>query len=500
MAVEFAPQAAVARFAGPEEFALTGNYTLLPFRFARLPAAPNKVLLTTETGEFTFVPCELLAPLVAGTLPTNSPYYRELTAKSIISCEAGLAITMRRLASQYRSKKAFVFEGPTLFLFVVTLRCDHSCHYCQVSRQSHDAVAFDMTEEMALAAVDRIFESPNPTITVEFQGGEPLLAFPRIQQIIQEINRRLEGSDKRVSFSMTSTLHHATPDVLEFLKDHSVSISTSLDGPASVHDRHRPNGTHDSHAKTLQAIERARAVLGADAISALTTITRAALDQPEAIVDSYVDAGFRTIFLRPLSPFGFAVRTEAKTGYPMSAFVAFYERALAHILRLNARGVRIAESYASTLLTQILTPYAPSYVDLRSPQGAGGGVLVFNYDGDVYPSDEARMLAETGDKSLRLGTVYTDYNELVSSPAVRVLLEAGIAETQPACSDCAYLPYCGADPVASLARTGAPVGHTLTSAHCRRHMGLFDLIFRHLAAGDETVMRLFASWVRPQRA
>jgi hypothetical protein len=75
------------------------------------------------------------------------------------------------------------------------------------------------------------------------------------------------------------------------------------------------------------------------------------------------------------------------------------------------------------------------------------------------------MLAETGNASLRLGSVTTPFNELMSSPVLRLLLEAGIAETQPGCSDCAYFPYCGADPVATIARTGAPIGHTFSSAH-----------------------------------
>lgn len=45
----------------------------------------------------------------------------------------------------------------------------------------------------------------------------------------------------------------------------------------------------------------------------------------------------------------------------------------------------------------------------------------------------------------------------MASPVLRLLLEAGIAETQPGCSDCAYLPYCGVDPVATIARTSAPI-------------------------------------------
>jgi len=36
---------------------------------------------------------------------------------------------------------------------VVSLRCEHSCPYCQVSRQSEDRSAFDMTEQTAEKAL-----------------------------------------------------------------------------------------------------------------------------------------------------------------------------------------------------------------------------------------------------------------------------------------------------------------------------------------------------------
>lgn len=487
---EFLPKAAYSPAAG---------YTLLPFRFRHLNDGSGRALVTSETGEFIGLPSDLLTPLVSGQLAPDDPHHLELTAKGIITSDEGLAITVRRLASQYRSRKSFIFEGPSLFLFVVTLRCDHSCHYCQVSRRAETAAGFDMSEADALAAIDRLYEAPTKNITVEFQGGEPLLAFDRVRQIVLEISRRQPASGKRITFSMTTTLHHATPEMLEFLKQYDFAVSTSLDGPREIHNRHRPISSRDSHAKTIEAIERARLTLGNDSICALTTVTREALKHPEAIVDSYVAAGFKSIFLRPLSPFGFATRSEGKIGYPMKDFVAFYAGALEYMLALNARGIEISEAYASILLAHILTPHSTGYVDLRSPQGAGSGALVFNYDGRVYPSDEARMLAETGNASLRLGEVNTPYDELMASPVQRLLLEAGIAETQPGCSDCAYLPYCGVDPVATIARIGAPIGPMLGSAHCQRHMGLFDVLFEYLLAGDAQTVEILHSWVPSRR-
>jgi uncharacterized protein len=60
----------------------------------------------------------------------------------------------------------------------------------------------------------------------------------------------------------------------------------------------------------------------------------------------------------------------------------------------------------SRLLKKMLTNADPGYVDLTSPAGIGIGALVYNYDGDIYASDEGRMLAEMGDRTFRLGNVH----------------------------------------------------------------------------------------------
>jgi hypothetical protein len=104
---------------------------------------------------------------------------------------------------------------------------------------------------------------------------------------------------------------------------------------------------------------------------------------PEQLVDTYLELGFRSLFLRPMSPHGFAGKTRRSIGYDMNEFVAFYEKVLAYLLKLNANGIEITEVYSSILLRHILTPFVSNYVDLRSPAGAGFAVLVYNYDGQV---------------------------------------------------------------------------------------------------------------------
>jgi His-Xaa-Ser system radical SAM maturase HxsB len=468
-------------------------YTLLPFRFARLPHTNDKVLVTSEAGEFAVLENDAFARLaIAQTLPDEIA--DTLEAIQVIERGDASQLAARLLATKLRTRKSFLRGGPSLHIFVVTLRCDHSCKYCQVSRQMEDASRFDMSAETAAGAVDRLFDAPAQDLTVEFQGGEPLLAFDRIRLIVDLIESRNLHENRRLTFSITTTLHHVSDEILDFMRTHRFQVSTSLDGPATVHDANRPVPSRNSHALTLDGIARARLVLGVESISALTTLTAESLKHPEAIIDEYVRLGFRSIFLRPLSQFGFAAKAGKRLGYQVDQYLTFYERALNYILTLNAQGIEIAEVYASLLLRSILTPFPTGYVDLRSPVGPGLGTFVYNYEGGVYASDEGRMLAEMGDHALRLGSVHDSYRDLVNSEAMHLLAGSGLAESLPGCSDCAFVHYCGPDPAGSLSVFGEPVGHRAFSAHCKRHTGLFNILFRKLSEGDPLTIRVFNEW------
>lgn len=462
-------------------------------RSTDLDPAGNRVLLSNDLGDYAVLDRPTHASALAGRLDNTHPRYRDLEARSLLDDRPpGQRHDFEKAA--YATRKAFALEGPSLHIFVVTLRCDHSCQYCQVSRAAVNAQGFDMSVEDATDAVARVFESPSDHLTIEFQGGEPALRFDRVREIVAMALARNVEAQKRLTFSMVSTLHHLTDADLEFCRDHGIRLSTSIDGPADLHDAHRPNPTRDSWTRTITALRRAQAIMGEDAVSALPTLTRRALADPRRLIDHYRELGFPSIFLRPISPYGFARKTRRAIGYEMSEFIAFYEEALDYILELNAAGEPFEETYASILLRHILTPFHSGYVDLRSPAGAGLGVLVYNYDGQVYPADEARMAAETGDTRFSLGRVSQPFYELMSSPAMRWLATGSVAENLPGCSTCAFVPFCGADPVYHATVQGDPVGDRETSDFCLKHKSLFTLLFNRLADADQATLSTFTAW------
>ena len=83
-----------------------------------------------------------------------------------------------------------------------------------------------MSEDTAMHALRIALAAPAPTIKIEFQGGEPLLNFPRIQQIV-EAARRDAPDGKKLEFVIASNSGASDRRSTGFL-------SIQLDPPVNV--------------------------------------------------------------------------------------------------------------------------------------------------------------------------------------------------------------------------------------------------------------------------
>lgn len=470
------------------------HYELLPFRFIRLDT--QRYVVVNEVGEWQVLERAQLEALVRKTLPQRTPLYYSLKSKHFIQdLDSNVALDL--LALKVRTKRHRAAEFTSLNMFVVTLRCNHSCHYCQVSRQSEDRSAFDMTIPMANKALDFTFRSPATTVKIEFQGGEPLLNFELVDYIVREAKRRNVEERKSLAFVIATNLSVLNDHILDFCREHDVFISTSLDGPEDLHNANRPNGGNSSYQLTLEGIKRVREALGKEKVSALMTTTKTSLPRVTEIIDEYIKQGFGGIFLRSLSPYGFAIKTKYFDDYDALQWLDFYRKGLDYIIDLNKRGVFFVEYYTSLVLQKMLTPYGTGFVNLQSPAGMGISGIVYNYNGEVYPSDEARMKAEMGDKIFCMGNLLTDsYEEVMLSPSLLTPLQESVAESVPMCEECAFLPYCGSDPDYHYAAQHDFVGHKALSGFCKKHMGVFRYILQKMEDDVEArkILEKWAPW------
>lgn len=472
----------------------SNQYFLLPFRFLKINDIHE--ILVNDIGDFVITPIGTTKKIVNRTFSKNEniELYYDLISNFIIS-ESEKPELLPIIEARYRTKKSFLDNFTSLHIFVITLRCEHTCHYCQVSRVTENKDQFDMSYSDIDEGINLMMQSPNSNVTMEFQGGEALLAFDKIVYAINAAKEKAKNYDKKITFVICTNLAPITDEIIDFIKMNDILVSTSLDGPAFIHNKNRRRPGNNSYEITIDGINRCKDQLDDDRISALMTTTALSLQYPEEIIDEYIKQDFKNIFLRPISPYGFAKYNPTKNHYFIEEFLDFYKKGLNYILELNKNGQYIVEDYASIILKKIFTPFPVGYVDLQSPAGLINSVIVFNYDGHVYATDEARMLAENKDYTFQLGKLgVNSYNEIFYGDTALKISDIFTNESLAGCSECAFQTYCGADPVLNHATQGDMYGFRPSSIFCKKNMEIIRYLF-DLMATDKENERIFRSWI-----
>lgn len=458
------------------------------FNFKRF--GENEVLITNDFGRYDFLSDEQFRELALGHVVDGSPLWDRLHKNRFLMDRLG--ITAPEVIEDLRAMKSYLFSSTSLHIFVVTDVCNLSCIYCQAKDKVNRPQGY-MTPEIGRKCIDMALQSPAKHLTFEFQGGEPLINFPVIKAMV-EYSEEVRG-DREIEYTIVSNLALLTEDILDFLLSHHVSICTSLDGPEDLHNQNRqcsiPGGSYALMKAGVEMINRRGLSVGA-----IETTTRHSLPRAKEIVRAYEEIGAPSVFLRPLTPLGFAKADWGKVGYTPDEYLAFYKEAFQEILLVNKEKRRFPEQHAAYFLSKILGGYAQNYMELRSPCGASIGQLAYYYDGSIYTCDEARMVAESGDSSFKLGDVFSSkYKDLVSCGTCKATCVASTIETLPGCCDCVYQPYCGVCPVVNFAHTGDIFPKGAKDYRCAIFGGMLDYIFELLHEGNPETMSILESWV-----
>lgn len=471
-------------------------YQLLPFRFERFN--DNEYLLTNEIGEYIFMQKDDFNHFVNGELDTHSDLFYDIESKQIATTDE-VTDVVSMLATKFRTKKSILRDFTSLHMIVPTLRCNSSCIYCQVARKNQDDYSSDMTKQTAKNVVKTIFQSPSPCIKIEFQGGDPSVNFQMVKYIIEEAEWQNLFKKRELEFVICTNLTLLTENMVKYLKKHKCMISTSLDGPEDLHDLNRPlqDKDLDHHALFEKNLSMIRSIWGnKECVSALMTTSKHSLGQFKDIIDEYVRLGFNNIFLRALNPYGFAKQYKDKIAYPIEEFIENYKEGLDYIIELNKQGVFFVEGYAALLLRRILTPFATGFVDLQSPAGVGIAGALYDYDGNVYVSDEARMMARFKNFFFKLGNVNEDsYQDIFNGELLHSVIVSACTECLPVCSECVFQPYCGADPVRNMSEQGDMVGFRPTNEMCKKTKAIMYYLFELLRKNDPEINRIFWNWI-----
>ena len=155
-------------------------------------ALGGKVLVTAEGGRSAVLSEADYRRYLSGKVSAEEDLGKELADKGFLRNRQDF----RGLAEESLRRNLLDWRGPNVHTVVVTLRCNFKCLYCHASVVDPSRTDMDMTPETAQAVVDLIFQSPSPTLMIEFQGGEPLLNWPVVKFITRYARKKNEAHGK----------------------------------------------------------------------------------------------------------------------------------------------------------------------------------------------------------------------------------------------------------------------------------------------------------------
>jgi len=295
-----------------------------------------------------------------------------------------------------------------------------------------------------------------------------------------------------LSFSVVTNLWFMDEEKFRFLTGNRITVCTSLDGPEKLHDINRPCRSGGSYAKTaywLARLSELARLRGLEAPNAICTVTRASLPYAREITDEYIKLGIKRLQFGPVDPLGRAAKNWEKIGYGPDEFALFYRQALEYILELNARGVAAYEKGALAFVKQLSGWVRPRYQNLDVLYR-----MAYNWDGGIYGSDEARMLANGGDEFFRLGDVFSDdFRGILRKPMTRFLIYSALSPmNQPLCARCPYSLYCRIPPVYSYVFQKNPAGNMAVNPRCAMYRKIYGFLSELAAA--PVCAKIFSNW------
>ncbi|MCL2547876.1 MAG: SPASM domain-containing protein [Symbiobacteriaceae bacterium] len=191
------------------------------------------------------------------------------------------------------------------FTLNVAQKCQLQCKYCYAESGSYgdDELPSLMDSAVGRKAIDFILALDDPEIGdyfFSFFGGEPLLNWSLIKELVIYAKENAKLIGKTVSFSITTNGILLGEEHVDFLVEHDISVLISIDGDEVLHNRLRPHvdRTVNSYQKTREAIKRLRKVRAR--LSGRATVTAMCYD-PWLIRKYLEEAGITDVNMQLVS-------------------------------------------------------------------------------------------------------------------------------------------------------------------------------------------------------
>lgn len=193
--------------------------------------------------------------------------------------------------------------------------CNLACRYCFAGEGEYHGRRALMSYEVGKKALDFLIANSGGrrNLEVDFFGGEPLMNWQVVKDLVAYGRQQEKLHDKRFRFTVTTNGVLLNDEIQEFINREMDNVVLSLDGRKEVNDRMRPfrngKGSYGLIVPKFQKLAESR---GQERYYVRGTFTRNNLDFSEDILH-FADLGFRQMSVEPVvgdESDPYAIRTE----------------------------------------------------------------------------------------------------------------------------------------------------------------------------------------------
>lgn len=180
--------------------------------------------------------------------------------------------------------------------------CNLACKYCFAEEGEYHGRRALMSFEVGKKALDFLIANSGNrrNLEVDFFGGEPLMNFEVVKQLVAYGREQEKIHDKNFRFTLTTNGVLLNDDILEFLNKEMANVVLSIDGREEVNNKMRPfrngKGSYELIVPKFQKVAESRNQTN---YYVRGTFTRNNLDFSEDVLH-LADLGFEQISVEPV--------------------------------------------------------------------------------------------------------------------------------------------------------------------------------------------------------
>lgn len=262
---------------------------------------------------------------------------------------------------------------------ILSKHCNLQCSYCYAGQGAYKRGRGLLSRKTAFKAIDFLIghSGGNREISLVFFGGEPLMNFPVMRDMVNYGREKATETGKRINFSLTTNATMLSPEIIDFLNRESVGITVSMDGGKEIHDSARkfPDG-RGSYQEVSRNVQRLLGAYGGRPVGARATITRQAAGDLKKIYSDLIGIGFHQVGLSPVSSMDPSLSLNEDD---LRTFTEGFRELAEIYVRQAADNVYPRFSNLSTSLR-----FVHEGIGKTHPCGAGIGLIGMDADGEFY--------------------------------------------------------------------------------------------------------------------